>query len=153
MRCESCGAESTQESNFCKQCGAQLGSTEPLSTSTMIVGRLGGIFWSIAVFALVSFSTLFGVTIPLTLFGASSRIITVLLVFGCGGIAVVAALMIQQLSRLIATVQNADKAQKTAPGANSRIRPRIEGPPRAVSSVTEHTTRNFEQIYQDPGRD
>jgi hypothetical protein len=153
MRCESCGAESTQESNFCKQCGAQLGSTEALSASAITVGRLSGLFWAIAVFALVSFTTLFGVTIPLTIFGANSRIITIMLVFGCGGIAAVAGLMIHQLSRLIGTVQNADRALKAGSKPGVRPRPRIEGPPKPISSVTEHTTRNFDQIYREPGRE
>ena len=61
----------------------------------------------------------------------------------------IAGLLIKQLSRLINLVE-ANPVQATNASITSEYQqPQITAQPRPVSSVTEHTTRNFDRIYEE----
>jgi hypothetical protein len=157
MYCPSCGAESSFGLNYCKQCGANLASQpgvpEPGINYTNFTRRLSGMFWAIAVFAMASFTVLFGVTIPLTIFGAGKQVIIPMFVFGSAGIGAIAAMLIKQLSRLITMAQEAERSPKAGQlkANSSAARAQLHPQPPLMSSVTEHTTRNFEPVYREPG--
>jgi hypothetical protein len=125
------------------------------------IKKLTGMFWAVAVFGFISFAALFGSAIPMVIFGADKRMLIPMFMFGSAGIVMVAWLLIQQLSRFVGMIERSYKApRQTQDRTNqeranqeraNQERPQIDAPPRAVSSVTEHTTRNFDKIYKDPG--
>jgi hypothetical protein len=80
------------------------------------------------------------------------RLVMGLIVCGATVIMGIAALLIRQLSRLITMMQNSQETSYRNPGrVNAPEAPQLAAPPRAVSSVTEHTTRNFEAVnYKEP---
>ncbi len=130
---------------------------EEIEPPGISVKKLASMFWAVAVFGFISFAILFGCAIPMVIFGADKRILIPMFMFGSGAIVVIAWLLIQQLSRLIGM---ADRENKTGHSTSRRtesqrppqiVAPQIVAPPRSVGSVTEHTTRNFDQIYKEPG--
>lgn len=160
MFCPSCGIENAYGVKYCKRCGESLTqaqqqqpgvalSSVPLSGS--IFKKLSGMFWAISVFGFISLTVLFGSAIPLTIFGADRRTIIPMFLFGATSIVLIAAMLIRQLSRLITLVEEGDRPfQQIRPPVDQDY-PQIASPPRSVSGVTEHTTRNFDHsVYNEP---
>ena len=146
MNCPSCGAASTTGLNYCKQCGGSLVHQSTQPDLRMNPARLTGMFWAVAVFGLGSLAILFGTAIPMVVLGAGQQVIIPIVALGSGAIIGIAALLIRQLSRLISLMENSvsNSAQRSFARASVQERPEIAAPPQAVSSVTEHTTRNFD---------
>jgi hypothetical protein len=172
--CPSCGAENSHGLRYCKRCGESLGQPtsdleqhgasikrvkqneygwdiEEIEPPGINVKKLASMFWAVAVFGFISFAILFGCAIPLVYFGADKRILIPMFLFGSGSIALIAWMLIHQLARLIGMVENDHKPLRQPKRKAEPDRPQIVAPPRAVSSVTEHTTRNFDQVYKEPG--
>ncbi len=176
--CPSCGSENSQGLRYCKRCGESLGQPtndleqqknmqgatikrvkqgqygwdiEEIEPPGISVKKLASLFWAVAVFGFISFGTLIGCAIPLTIFGAGRSILIPMFMFGSGAIVMIAWLLIQQLSRLIGLVERENKPPRQTSRPSASERPQIVAQPRAVSSVTEHTTRNFDQVYKEPG--
>ncbi|HLG16787.1 MAG TPA: zinc ribbon domain-containing protein [Blastocatellia bacterium] len=151
MYCPSCGTEGTDGQSYCKRCGASLSAAPQIAAPKNPLPKLAGMFWAVAVFGLGSIATLLGCLVALAAIGVNSEAIAMTGIFGGVTIFGIAGLLIWQLSRLINVAQNTDAAAqprklKTAPQA---AYPQIAGPHRAVPSITEHTTRNFEPSVRD----
>lgn len=152
MFCANCGFRSTPGVNFCKQCGSNLTSlnTSPLPESTGKLPKVTSMFWAVALFGLGALGVLFGSIIALAAMGADDDIIIPSCIFGTAAITIIGWLLIRQLSRVINLHQN-----YTPPSHPQQINPVQDRPyhqealPRPVSSVTEHTTRNFAPARDD----
>jgi hypothetical protein len=176
--CPSCGAENSHGLRYCKRCGEGLSQPtndleqqpnvrgasikrvkqgqygwdiEEIEPPGINVKKLASMFWAVAVFGFVSFGVLFGCAIPMLIFGADKRMLIPMFMFGSGAIVLIAWFLIQQLSRLIGLIEKENKPARRPNRMAEPDRPQIVAPPRAVSSVTEHTTRNFDQVYKEPG--
>jgi hypothetical protein len=169
--CKRCGESLGQTANELEQQANMRGATikrvkqgehgwdiEEIEPPGISVKKLASMFWAVAVFGFVSFAVMFGCAIPMIIFEADKSIFISMFMFGSGAIVVIAWLLIQQLSRLIGMAERETStsrrieperpAQNVAP---QNVAPQIVAPPRSVGSVTEHTTRNFDQIYKEPG--
>ncbi|HKP85272.1 MAG TPA: zinc ribbon domain-containing protein [Blastocatellia bacterium] len=167
--CKRCGESLSVPTNDLDRQANQSGSTikrvkqtehgwdiEEIEPPGINVKKLVGMFWAIAVFGFLSFGVLFGCAIPLMIFGADRKILIPMFMFGSGAIVLIAWLLIQQMSRLVGMVENSNKAARRAVKSPEQDRPQqdrpqIAQPPRSFGSVTEHTTRNFDQVYKEPG--
>jgi hypothetical protein len=149
MHCHTCGAEVTEGLKFCTRCGANL--ILPKTAETKIdYGKMAGMFWAVAVFGFIALSVVIGSAIPLTVLQAPQDVIFAALFFGSTAVVLIAGLLIRQLSRLISLAKGDDERRPPrAIDTNQLSRPQISAPPRAMGSVTEHTTRNFDAVYRD----
>lgn len=152
MSCPNCGAESTYGLNYCKQCGSNLLQPAVSSDQRMNPAKVTGMFWAIAVFGLASLAILFGTAIPMVVVSSDHKMVMGIIVCGATVIMAIAALLIRQLSRMITILQNSQEAPHRSPVRVSAPEvPQLTAQPRAISSVTEHTTRNFEPVnYKEP---
>lgn len=146
MTCPGCGAETSPGSNFCKLCGNSL-TSQPAAELRLNPAKLTGMFWAVAVFALGSLAILFGTALPMVLSGSEGRIVIPIIGLGAGATLIIAALLIRQLSRLITIMEShpVSSLQRSFAKAGTPQPPQLAAAPLAgVSSVTEHTTRNFD---------
>ena len=152
MNCPNCGAESTYGLNYCKQCGSNLLQPPVSSEQRMNPAKLTGMFWAIAVFGFISLAIMFGTAIPIALVSPDRKVVLGIVACGATVILAIAALLIKQLSRLITMMQNSPETpHKVINRVSAPENPQLGAAPRAISSVTEHTTRNFEPVkYQEP---
>ena len=150
MNCPACGADNTYGLKYCKRCGEGL-NVPPASPPTGFpLKKLTGMFWAIAVFGIAALGTMFGCAIPMLIFGADRRMLVPLFGMGMGVTVMIALLLGKQLARLVQLVEDEYRAARQIGKPGEQTRPQIAAPPRAMPSVTEHTTRNFEQVYQEP---
>jgi hypothetical protein len=172
MYCPSCGAGNAQGLRYCKRCGENLSNQaaapgtsfkkvkqgeygweiEEIEPPGISVKKLSGLFWAVAVFGFVSLVALFGSMIPLTLIHADIKTIVLVLIFGSAAIGSIAGMLIQQLSRLIAIIEDNERARHRVRPPVEQNYTQIDAPPRSVSGVTEHTTRNFDETVYDNRR-
>ena len=152
MYCPACGIESTQGLNYCKQCGNNLLHPPVSSDQRLNPAKLTGMFWAIAVFGFISLAIMFGTAIPMVLVSEDHKLVMGVIVCGAAVIMVIAALLIKQLSRLITMMQDSQEpAHKSFSKVSAPEHPQLGAGPRGISSVTEHTTRNFEPMkYREP---
>jgi hypothetical protein len=149
MFCPSCGVESNEQRRYCKHCGAGLNApampSEPKKFPTAMV-----MFFLLV----MAFITVIGLTVPLAAasdlirdgFGPPGATIiflaSALTAFGVDG------LLVWLLLRLIKIHQRADEPladRFVKKGAMRDYTPaQIAAPPESAGSVTEHTTRNFD---------
>jgi hypothetical protein len=176
MNCPSCGAEYSYGLRYCKRCGESLGQPtngldqqspppgasikrlkqsehgwdiEEIEPAGVNVKKLVGMFWAVAVFGIVSFAILFGCAIPMMIFGADKRMLVPMFGFGSTAIVLIAGLLIHQVSRLIGMVEGGAKSPRADRALPRDERAPLAAPPRAVGSVTEHTTRNFDEYERE----
>jgi hypothetical protein len=91
--------------------------------------------------------------VPLLALGIDQKIIGILALVGFVTVFGIAGLLIRQLSRLVSMVQT-NPAQVVSPGAVADTgQAQIPAPPRPITSVTEHTTRNFDPVYEERARE
>jgi putative exporter of polyketide antibiotics len=168
MHCPSCGAANATGLRYCTRCGGNLLQSAPVADVERLrqtehgwdiekiespgisVKRLAGLFWAVAIFSLVSLIVLFGISIPLTLFGAPKQVMVPLYMFGSAAVVLIAGMMIKQVSRLITLMENDSRVPRAVPRTAANP-PQINASPPSFRSVTEHTTRNFEAAYRDAG--
>jgi hypothetical protein len=166
MHCPLCGAANTTGLRYCTRCGGNLMQAAPAADIERVrqtehgwdiekieapglnAKKLSGLFWAVAVFAMVSLIVLFGLSIPLTLFHASNAVFMSLYIWGSIAIMVISSMLIKQVSRVITLMENENRPSGQVPRVKPAARRRFPGPFR---SVTEHTTRNFEATYRDAG--
>jgi len=157
MYCQFCGAESTGL-NYCKRCGANLTvpQTSPavqfvpisLTKPILIIGILVGLI------TLGGFAGIVSGTVEMVERGAGS-VSPALPIFGLPCILVIDILLIRQLSKLISAVLSPDRVQAplAAPPMTTDARfipPTTTARLEAAPSVTENTTRFFEETYRPP---
>jgi hypothetical protein len=156
MYCPNCGAESTFGLNYCKHCGGNLADTaEPaapppsknifaalilaLAAAGIVLGGLGIVFTN--ALALVAPQPA-GYSQPAN---DAGMIAGMMVIFGCSVIVLVSLMLIKLFARVMGFASATEKPSRRAKSflAQQRV-PQIPAPPIVVSSVTEHTTRNFE---------
>jgi hypothetical protein len=167
MHCPLCGAANTTGLRYCTRCGGNLFQAAPVADVERLrqtehgwdiekiespgisVKKLAGIFWAVAIFSLVSLIVLFGLSVPLTLFGAPKQVMIPLYMFGSAAVVLIAGMLIKQVSRLITMMENDSRTARQMSRAAAPNPPQVAAPPSSFRSVTEHTTRNFEAAYRD----
>lgn len=156
MFCPSCGTEATGL-NYCNRCGANLSvlmapavQFPPISVTKPIL-ILGAV---ILFLTLGGFAGLISGTIEMAQSGAAG-VSPAIPIFGMPTILTIDILLIRQLSKLISAALSPNRAQtpQTLPPMSNDPRyfpptttARLEGAP----SVTENTTRFFEETYRPP---
>jgi hypothetical protein len=166
MHCPLCGAANTTGLRYCTRCGGNLLQSAPVADVERLrqtehgwdiekiespgisVKRLTGLFWAVAIFSLISLIVLFGLSVPLTLFGAPKQVMIPLYMFGSAAVVLIAGMLIKQVSRLITMMENDSRTARQMPRRAEPSPPQVAAPP-SFRSVTEHTTRNFEAAYRD----
>ncbi len=156
MYCPSCGAESTEQRRYCKHCGA--GLSAPAGSNALAAPSQPTKFpTAMVIFFLlvIAFITVIGLSVPLA---ASSDLIRD--GFGPPGVTViflasvltalgVDGLLVALLLRLIKIHQRADDPVIDRFVKQNAMRDyspsQIVAPPESAGSVTEHTTRNFDE--------
>ncbi len=149
MYCPICGSQSTQGLNFCKRCGTNLTApTGPSADKPEVIVKplkVAGIFWAIAAFGMGSIFALMGAVIALAALRADGEAIAATALFGSAGIFGIVWLLLRYASQYIKMAQNT--VEPARPESLDTPPPlQIGSTPRAVSSVTENTTRNFDPI-------
>jgi len=161
MYCPNCGAESTFGLNYCKHCGGNLseGAQTPAppgvrntlaafilaaATVAIVLGGLGIVFSQ--TLALVGPQPP-GYTQPVS---DSMTIGGMMVAFGSTALVLVSLMLIKLFSRVMGYGPPAEKPSKRATSFPLQQRgAQISAPPIVVSSVTEHTTRNFDpRVFQ-----
>ena len=149
MYCPTCGAETSERLKFCKRCGAALNAP----TETTAPGKFPS--WLVFFFlVLIGFISVMGLIIPLAASndlvqhfnaGDAMRIIAMIIVATLA----LDGLLVWLLLKLIKLYQQAGVPAPSPLLARPAIQvappPQIAAPPASVGSVTEHTTRNFEE--------
>jgi lipid-A-disaccharide synthase-like uncharacterized protein len=149
MYCPDCGDHSTQGLNYCKQCGAALNSLKSES-DTEPRSRANWFAWTLGLFTvLIGFgglAAIFGMSFVLAQNPTVDKDFPVALVlFGSLSFVGVLAVLVYMVLRLAGISPVAGKKTRSRPKPRSDAAAlRIEAPPAAVHSVTEHTTRTFE---------
>ena len=152
MYCPTCGAEASERLKFCKRCGAALNAP----TETTAPGKFPS--WLVVFFLLlIGFISVMGLIIPLAASqdlvqhfnaGDAMRIIALVVVAALA----LDGLLVWLLLKLIRLYQQPGTPAPSQLAAPPAIQvappPQLAAPPASVGSVTEHTTRNFEE-YED----
>ena len=151
MYCPVCGAETIQGLKYCKQCGANLNPP----AEGVNISKLTGMFWAIAVFGIGALALLVGGAVVVTALGQGGSDLAAVTAIGFAVVLIISALLIRQVSRVISMTQRSDRAEphtSTSAIKERRTAPQLDAPPRAVPSVTEHTTRDFEPSLKSEQR-
>lgn len=147
MYCPVCGAESTQGLNYCKRCGASLGSeTNPRHPGV----SARHIVLPLMTISAVSIVGLIGLFATLNENQAVKQLpppyLTGVLLFASATVFGVVAMLIWSLLRLTGS---RDGAQPVAMRPTSEPARLLSTPPPTFTSITEHTTKGFPQIESD----
>jgi len=161
MYCPNCGSESTFGLNYCKHCGGNLSESSQAAAPPAARNTPAAVILAIATLGLVrgGLGIVFGSA--LTLVGSQpegfsapaagvEKVGMMMVVFGCSAVVLVALMLIRLFYRVMgfgAEPERPKRIAKLLP--NRQHAAQIQAPPTVVSSVTEHTTRNFDpRIYQ-----
>jgi len=146
MFCPECGAESTQGLNYCKRCGTTLSASSvvnqprpksiPPLVPLSLVSMVGLIGFFATLIALANTKIDERVLIAVAIFGGAT-------VFGVIGLLI--RISKQQLGSHPLPASDDKRGHST--------QPQLISPPLVVSSVTEHTTRNFDPQLQQRNTD
>ncbi|HJQ70729.1 MAG TPA: hypothetical protein VKA70_17270 [Blastocatellia bacterium] len=159
MHCPNCGAEHTFGLKYCKRCGLSLGD-QPPQTTPLSGWSFTGAAWAIGLATVaiclgglgIVVSHAFDLLAPLS--PGQSRntdptpIALAMIVFGTTTVFGIAALLIRLFSRLLTAQAEAGRTARFIKPAAAEY-PIAQIPAQPVSSVTEHTTRNFERLYEE----
>jgi len=143
MYCPVCGDQTTQGLNYCKRCGASLGPTAG-QNAAVPVGRLLGLLWPVVIVSLAGLIGLFATTAEVSKHGIDPKVVVAIAAFGGATVVGVVGLMVWLLLKLT-NAAAPDRAIAARP-VPDQIRAALPEPPIAVPSVTENTTRGFDQL-------
>jgi hypothetical protein len=161
MYCPSCGVESTRGLSHCRVCGANLtppsgmrdaaGDGSPVKVS----GAFIGLFLITGLIAVLGFMGIFGTLKNVRFMGIPpediKKVMALILVFSSATIVGVVALLSSVLMRVFCSSPRSDARPRAAQPRQIEPPPAHMHAPPAMHSVTEHTTRNFDQsLYRGP---
>ncbi len=162
MYCPHCSAEHTFGLKYCKRCGGSLSDPPPPQIGQASSWKLTGAAWAIGLATVaiclgglgIVFSHAFDLARPLSpgqsMSVEATPIAMAMIMFGSATVFGIAALLIRLFSRLLAGFQEtARPAQFVKPGVVEYPVAQIPAPPVGMTSVTEHTTRNFDRVYEE----
>lgn len=143
MYCPNCGAESTQDLNYCKRCGTGVSaSTPPVEGNT---SKATGALFLLALVSIAGFIALFVTINNLAHPGMDPRTLIAITAFGGATVVGVVGLLVWLLLQLITGHRPAAPRDKSPmPITRDYRTPKLPAPPVSMPSVTENTTRNFE---------
>ena len=145
MFCKDCGFENAKTVIFCKRCGSKQQAdsfhNKPPELSGKILTTIGTVTmtgFALALFALLRMSK--GNSPPHFLF--------VISILSIAATLAIDGLLVWLLLKLHKTTQTDGRPPyaQVEPGMNSQNYPQFPQPPIGLSSITEHTTRNFGPI-------
>jgi hypothetical protein len=158
MYCPNCAAPYSHGLRFCKQCGTNL--LDKSETLPAPAPKVTGAAWALALAMITIVLGGLGIvcTSAFDLMRASDThngnptpVAIVMLVFGSLTIFGVVFMLMRLFTHMIGTRSHhgtmATPASKNIAAAPPLVQ--LPAPPSAISSVTEHTTRNFEQSVYD----
>lgn len=166
MFCPICGAKTPQGLNYCKRCGANLAALPEDAAPPQAPPNITGAVWAIALASVaitlgglgIVISTVFDLMRPLSegeiaRTGDPSPVVVAMLVLGAGTIVTVVALLIKLFLKM-SGISQPENPSVTPPKSITSAPPvaGLPAPSAPMPSVTEHTTRNFDAIYKEPGR-
>jgi hypothetical protein len=164
MYCPNCGAASTPGFKYCKHCGGNLTETAQMSGPVVLPARntRAAFFLALATVAIslgglgIVFTTVMellrpsppGFSPPIH---DAGFIAAMMVAFGTATISVVVFLLAKLFTRMMGFAPASNgPAQSKKPAASNYQPAQLSGPPAAVSSVTEHTTRTFRPpVYEE----
>ncbi|HKY03253.1 MAG TPA: hypothetical protein VJQ56_00085 [Blastocatellia bacterium] len=117
-----------------------------LASVAITLGGLGIVFTS-------AYDLVDPVPMGFTPSGEADKIAVLMIIFGSLTVFGVIAVLTRILSRALGLTQpKTQPVQGNTPAINDYRQPQIPAPPANISSVTEHTTRNFDpQRFRDSG--
>jgi hypothetical protein len=163
MYCPSCGAASTPGFKYCKHCGGNLTETAQMSGPVMPPARntWAAFFLAVATVAItlgglgIVFTSVLDLVRPAPPgfsqpMHDAAFVAAMMVAFGTVTIAVVVFLFVKLFTRVMGFAPaNSGPAEDKKPVAGGYRPAQLTGPPAAVSSVTEHTTRTFRPPVYD----
>jgi len=163
MYCSSCGADSTRGLSHCRVCGANFNPPAGAKIDAddgapaKVPGAFIGLFIVTALVGAFGFAGLFTSIINFRRMGLTpeniGQALALIMVFGTISIVGVVTVLSFLLWRVFGVA-----AKSAAPSQSRKARQtehpplQVAAPPPVMRSVTEHTTRNFEEpLYREPG--
>jgi hypothetical protein len=157
MYCPHCGNESSGELNYCKRCGGNLNPpalNSPQETRPVILPStawaMGVTMFLLVVFGLVA---VFSALDKLAERGVTPPVLVLTVIFGALTILGGASLLTFLWTRVLGSPRAASSAppQLVRPSATSELPPARVGTfaDSHIPSVTEHTTRTFDNVRRD----
>ena len=146
MFCPVCGSETIQGLKYCKQCGANL--SLPKTGGGFSFDKLTSLFWAVAVFGIGALALLIGGAVAISALGQGGGDLAAVVAIGFVVVLIISVMLIWQVSRIISLAHKTERTEsigKTDVIKERDTQPQLAAPPTAVPSVTENTTRNFEQ--------
>lgn len=175
MHCPSCGAEATMGLKYCKRCGENLSHSfqtfEYRDHGSVAGAKSGGTVgvavaaWALALATVaitlggfgIIFTHAFDLMRPIpagqTPAGDMEVIAMTMLIIGSGALVAILAMLIRVFSKIMGlSSSRAEKAMAShRPSVMEYPPAQLSSPHPPVSSVTEHTTRNFKMPqYREP---
>ena len=148
MYCPSCGAESIQGLRYCKQCGASLNPTSEMTPGKFPMGLTVTFLIIIGIISIVGIVGPFALAADPSMRGAPPGSFLPLMLLGPLVALGIDALLVWLLLRLVklyhqpGAISHAQPARPLVP--KEFTPPQLSAPPASIGSVTEHTTRNFD---------
>ena len=162
MYCQVCGAESIQGFNFCKRCGSSLVAASITTSEQARPPRTAATIWALSICVMVVCAGGLGISLGIAGGLAASGVRGVegpvqIALAGSTVALVVSLALLRLLARVVmasigAGSETSRRGMKKfgAQAHQEPPRPALQEPPRAVGSVTENTTRNFERpVYSE----
>jgi len=156
MFCSSCGFEYTQKTNYCKRCGASIGSSDQPPVTQPPGLKFTGMFLVIAALALFGLMQVYNIYMKMLYAGVRGRELFVPVVLGFVLIGGVSFLLTWLLSRLITSARKQTEPVERPVYIEPQPHARIAAPSDPVlnvverPSVAEHTTRQMAGAYREP---
>jgi len=151
MFCPSCGAESSPGLRYCKQCGMNLGQTAemPLPPAKFPMALTVTFLLIIAIISIVGIVGPFAMASDMSMRGIPPREFLPVMILGPLVAVGIDALLVWLLLRLVKIYHESGSAARVTAKPQVVARdftpPQLSAPPASVGSVTEHTTRNFDE--------
>jgi len=156
MFCSSCGFEYTQKTNYCKRCGASIGSSDQAPVTQPSGLKFTGVFLVIAALALFGLIQVYNIYMKMLYAGVRGTELFVPVVLGFMLIGTVTFMLTWLLSRLITSARKQTEQVERPAYFEPQPHARIAAPNDPVlnvverPSVAEHTTRQMAGVYREP---
>jgi hypothetical protein len=142
MYCSACGIDSVEGLKYCKRCGANL-STSDLPPAKRPVGLIALFLLVIAGIAALCLSLPLTMARELISYGFRTQEIMIFF-FGCATFGVIITALLSRVLMKMIESQKSDRASLAQPRGVS-YEPQQIAQPSPIGSVTENTTRSFDQ--------
>ena len=155
MFCQSCGTALTKGLTYCNRCGAR--AAPSALTDVKKTDKLAEVVYVLATFASVvslgGLAVVYFLVRELLRSGFEQSRIVVVTFFCLLAVVGLAGLLIKQMSRALGVFLHPGPGQgpeaAETPELTGRQTAQIEAPREPVSSVTDHTTRTFDPVYEE----